>query len=56
MTVFYDSWETTNLKMKEDLMKGRTHAFATDFLLPEELQYGKWWRSDDTVLREATKE
>ena len=56
MTVFYDSWETTNLKMREDLMKGRTHAFATDFLLPEELQYGKWWRSDDTVLREATKE
>lgn len=56
MTVYYDSWETTNIKIKEDLMKGRTHAFASDSLLPEELQYGKWWRSDDTVLRKAIKE
>ena len=29
-----------------------THGFATDFLDPHKKEYGRWWRSEDTILSE----
>ena len=29
-----------------------THGYATDWLYKYEEEYGKWWRSEDTVLSE----
>ena len=33
-------------------MEHRTHGYATDWLFQWEEEYGKWWRSEDTVLSE----
>ena len=29
-----------------------THGYATTKLMPEELEWGRWWRSEETVLSE----
>ena len=33
-------------------MEHNTHGYATDSLWAFEEDYGKWWRSEDTVLSE----
>ena len=33
-------------------MEHRTHGYVTDRLYPELLGWGKWWRSEDTILSE----
>ena len=33
-------------------MKLRTHGYATDWLYQYEEEYGRWWRSEDTILSE----
>ena len=33
-------------------MELNTHGYATDWLWPSEEEWGKWWRSEDTVLSE----
>ena len=33
-------------------MEHRTHGYATDGLIPYKEEWGRWWRSDDTLLSE----
>ena len=33
-------------------MEDNTRGYAVSLLLPEEEEWGRWWRSDDTVLSE----
>ena len=33
-------------------MEDNTRGYAVSLLLPEEEEWGRWWRSEDTVLSE----
>ena len=33
-------------------MEDNTRGYAVSLVLPEEEEWGRWWRSDDTVLSE----
>ena len=52
MTVVHPNWDIVDKKIKEEVLQLRTFGYATDFLWPVEETYGKWWRSEDTVLSE----
>ena len=40
------------LPLKEDVLGDRTYGYVTDALWGAEKEWGRWWRSDDTILSE----
>ena len=52
MTVVHPNWDITDKKMKKEVLELHTYGYATDWLWPVEETWGRWWRSEDTVLSE----